>query len=288
MTALTYMSSRIGPLAVRQSDGHGLPILMLHGVGYSGEVFARQFDSPLATMHRLVAIDLPGHGHSARSNSPHADYTIAANADLVAEAIGELGLSRTIVFGWSLGGHIGFELMGRYPELLAGVMACGAPPIGRGIFAALRGFQFHWELLLAGKETYSRSEAERFARFCFGDVTTDAHVEMILSANGPLRSCLNRSLMHGDGVDQKAVVETSPVPLALVNGERDPVVRTGHLDSIAYANLWEGVRHTIPGAGHAPFLSAPNAFNALLHRFAVDMAVRSQIPHTIRPMARSA
>lgn len=269
------VTTRIGPVAVRQSSGSGLPIVMLHGIGLSGAVFEPQFASPLARIFRLVAIDLPGHGASADSVQPDRDYTIAANADLVVEVMRALGFPRALVMGWSLGGHIALEIMGRYADMLAGVMACGTAPLGRGFLAGLRAFQWRTDLLLASKAHYSRADAERFASLCFGDMATPEHVQTIMRANGPMRPRMNRSLAQGEGVEQRAVIESSLVPLAMVNGAEDPIVRGGYIAGLGYANLWADTCHVIEGAGHAPFYTATHAFNALLHRFATEMELRS-------------
>ena len=63
--------------------------------------------------------------------------------------------------GWSLGGHVGIELMARHPGV-TGLMIVGAPPVGRGPVAMLRGFQTNLDLLLAAKEQFTEREAQRF------------------------------------------------------------------------------------------------------------------------------
>jgi pimeloyl-ACP methyl ester carboxylesterase len=87
-----------------------------------------------------------------------------------------------------------------------------------------------------------------------------------------------RSMMRGDGADQRQTVETSPVPVAIVNGAGDPITRASYLQSLEPASLWENKPHTIAGAGHAPFWETPNVFNGLLHRFMESVALREAHP----------
>jgi len=74
-------------LRLSQSSGSGMPIVMIHGSGASRAVFARQFDSPLADAHRLIAFDLPGHGDSSDARDPAAAYTITGLAQTTARLL---------------------------------------------------------------------------------------------------------------------------------------------------------------------------------------------------------
>jgi pimeloyl-ACP methyl ester carboxylesterase len=72
-------------------------------------------------------------------------------------------------------------------------------------------------------------------------------------------------------VDQRLIVESSPAPLAVVNGGADRLVNLDYCDTVAYANLWEGRCHRLRGLGHAPFWEAPGDFNPVLERFLQDV-----------------
>jgi pimeloyl-ACP methyl ester carboxylesterase len=77
-------------------------------------------------------------------------------------------------------------------------------------------------------------------------------------------------MMHGECLDQRHAVLTSPVPVALVNGREEPFVRLAYLDTLAGPSLWHGMPMVIEDAGHAPFRDQPAAFNELLAGFASD------------------
>ena len=90
---------------------------------------------------------------------------------------------------------------------------------------------------------------------------------------------LVNSMLRGECSDQRRAVETSPVPVALVNGREEPFIRLGYLDTLAGPTLWHGVPLVIEEAGHAPFWDQPAAFNELLAGFAADSAVpREALP----------
>ncbi len=277
-----------GSIGYRDSGGAGLPIIFVHGVCGSKEVFEHQFSEPLTNLFRLIAFDLPGHGASDDAVDPQKSYSIRALSNTTLDVMNYLRLPRALVVGWSLGGHIAMELMDRFPERLAGVMTVGAPPLGRGRLATIRAFKVHADLLLARKKQFTTRDAERWQELCYGPEPDGLHFAAILRADGRMRPETSKSLLSGGISDQRRLVAKSPVPLALVNGAMDPILRVKYLKTLAYANLWEGRSHAIAGAGHAPFLSHPNRFNLHLHRFASEMAIHFPGPYQVEKMPISA
>jgi pimeloyl-ACP methyl ester carboxylesterase len=260
----------------RRSDGAGMPILMLHGSGGSKDAFARQFDSALSQMYQLVAIDLPGHGASQDATNAESTYSLRGMAGIVSEVIDQLALERPAILGWSLGGHIAIEVAAERSDL-AGLILSGTPPIGRGPLAALRGFHARWDALLASKSVFSDRDAERFLRLSYGETGTSTFLEAIKRSDGRLRTHFLRSLMRGDGADQKRFVETSALPIAMINGADDPNVRRSYIESLNYATLWRGRCQSVLGAAHAPFWEQPETYNRLIHRFLQDLDAMAAI-----------
>jgi pimeloyl-ACP methyl ester carboxylesterase len=218
----------------------------------------------LAQSHRLIAFDLPGHGQSSNALEPSRTYTRPGYADAVVELLGKLGIRDVAIFGWSLGGHIAMEMAQQLPGL-KGLMICGAPPVGRADMAA--GFVLSPHMKLAGQEHLSPVEVEQFGNAVFGAKIAPRFREAIERTDGLARKTMFEAARSGLGVDQRWVAENLPVPLAVVHGGEDPFVKLDYVDSLAYANLWEGRCHRLPGLGHAPFLEAPEVFNAILDRF---------------------
>ena len=283
--------TRQAEIHLRESAGSGLPLLMLHGSGASGAVFAKQFGSVMAEGRHLIAIDLPGHGASSEAYDPASTYSIGGLSATVSSVMDAISLDRATIFGWSLGGHIAIELLATQPDRVAGLMLTGAPPVPRGPLGLLRGFHTHWDMLLASKENFSPRDVERFERMCFGDAGTPEFRELVRRADGRARTMFFRSVLRGDGADQRRTVEQAQVPIALVNGANEPIAKLGYLASLNIPELWDGESHVIPGAGHSPFWQAAEAFNPLLARFADDVAKGDEARrHRLdaAPLARSA
>ncbi len=94
--------------------GDGAPeLVLLHG----GAQNAHTWDTVALALGRpLVAIDLPGHGHS--DGGRHGSRNLADNADDLASAIAELAPDARALVGMSLGGMTAIVLTDRHPELV--------------------------------------------------------------------------------------------------------------------------------------------------------------------------
>ena len=68
-------------IAVRQSAGPGMSVLLLHAPASSKDAFDALFQKELASDYRMIAIDLPGHGASGEAHDPASAYTTEGYAD---------------------------------------------------------------------------------------------------------------------------------------------------------------------------------------------------------------
>ncbi len=105
-------------IAIRQSAGPGLSVLLLHAPSSSKEAFEQLFQSELAADIRLIAIDLPGQGASGEAHDPASAYTTEGYADTALETLERLGIERAFVVDASTDGWIGRELATIFPGML--------------------------------------------------------------------------------------------------------------------------------------------------------------------------
>jgi pimeloyl-ACP methyl ester carboxylesterase len=257
-----------GSLAVEES-GHGkIPLVMIHGNSYSRGVFRHQLQSSLTANHRLIAFDLPGHGESSDAPDPQRTYTVEGLADATVELLGKLGVAYVIVFGWSMGGYVGAEMTLRFPGV-RGLMITGGPPVDREHMA--QAFKALPLLALAGKQDWSPAEADAFIQGTVGKSAQPFMRDAVAHADGRLRKTIFASLDTSSSPSSRQIVESSPTPLAVVNGEEDLLLNLDYFDSIKFANLWDKHCHRLGGLGHAAFWEDPGKFNPLLERFLVDV-----------------
>jgi pimeloyl-ACP methyl ester carboxylesterase len=94
--------------------GDGDPeLVVVHGAGqnaHTWDTFAMALDRP------LLAIDLPGHGHSDWRED--RDYSPNANGEALAAVLDELAPSAEVVIGMSLGGLSSLRMASTRPELV--------------------------------------------------------------------------------------------------------------------------------------------------------------------------
>ena len=97
------------------------PLVLIHG-WLSKRADLAAVARAFRTSHRVVNIDLPGHGESEVPED-ESRLRIPSFADDVAALCDELGLSGAALVGHSLGAAVAVELAVRRPELAAAVVA---------------------------------------------------------------------------------------------------------------------------------------------------------------------
>ena len=111
-----------GELFVRDSGGDGQPVLLVHGWMFPSDLNWLHAYAPLAAAgHRVLAMDLRGHGRGLRSGEP---FSLVDCADDAAGVLEALGLPAALVVGYSMGGPVTQLLARRHPERVAGFVLC--------------------------------------------------------------------------------------------------------------------------------------------------------------------
>lgn len=261
---MTTVQTSAGNISVIESAGKGRTVLFVHGNSSCKEIFKHQFEGDLAEKYHCIALDLPGHGESSNAIEPELHYVIPNYAKIIYEVMDKLDIESCVVVGWSLGGNIALEMMGQ-SERLKGLFISGAPPAGlEDMGDAFRPTE---AMQLTGLDSFSEEQAFTYAEAICGGEVTDALVKAVRRTDGRSREIMIKGVMAEKGLNQRNIVEDSPTPLAIVNGELDPFLNHHYFESLQYKNLWQGKIHRISEAGHAPFWTHPIAFNALLDEF---------------------
>jgi len=108
------------------SHGSGPPLVLLHGVSLNAAVWVPLFTALRG--HRLLAVDLPGHGLSDPVNYRRGHVRDHAH-QLLEDVFDALGLERVNVVGHSLGGMFALWHAARDGARIARLVAVGDPAV---------------------------------------------------------------------------------------------------------------------------------------------------------------
>ena len=105
-----------------ETHGSGRPMILLHGGLGSGEMFGPNLPA-LGENHRVINVDLQGHGRTADIDRP---IDIRLMADDIAALIDHLELDKPDIVGYSLGGGVAFFTAVKYPEKVGKLVMASA------------------------------------------------------------------------------------------------------------------------------------------------------------------
>jgi pimeloyl-ACP methyl ester carboxylesterase len=127
-------------LHLEESGEGDTSLLLVHGIACDHRYMAAQVER-FAPRHRVVAVDLRGHG---RSDAPATGYDVETHVGDLVWPCDRLGLEHPVVVGHSLGGIVALALAARHPELPAAVVALDSPLLPPAERAALMRRFFPW------------------------------------------------------------------------------------------------------------------------------------------------
>ena len=239
-------------------------VVFLHGSSLNALTFREQFSNISA--FPMLAIDLPGHGHSARAEDPGAAYNIPAYALLVARIIRELQLEDVVLAGHAIGANIAIEAAEYLPQLrglfLFSMNPFSIPPqfdkmcrpnplLGYLVSGRMRPV----EALLVAEEMLQGNE-----------VYADLLASWILETDASARMGFAASLGLDKFTNELVTLCEFTKPLAILRGKTDRIVNPAYLDGINPVSLWKNSIIELD-AGHIPQMESPAHFNALVEDF---------------------
>jgi pimeloyl-ACP methyl ester carboxylesterase len=236
--------------------GTGPVVVLTHGFAASSHMFATTVPA-LASDHTVIAWDMPGHGRSDSPDDP-SQYSVKAFLEEMLSLVDDTGADRAVFLGHSLGGYLSLEMVLAHPDRAAGLVLVDTGP-GYRNDAARDG----WNRMAA---SYARNLEERgLAGMPGGDeLSSSVHS----TAAGLALTARNVLAQHDSHViDALTSIE---VPTLVVVGAEDEPFRNG--SSYMAAKIPTASLAVIEGAGHAPPISHPDEFNAVLRTYLDGLA----------------
>lgn len=254
------------PALYHQAEGEGPPVLLLHGWSRSGADLAG-LAARLAPRHRVIRLDLRGHGRSAPGR-----FTLADLAGDVAALAKALDLRGTVLVGWSLGAQVALAAWPALADRVGRLVLVGATPR----FTEGDGWP-HGQPGRAVEGLASRlrrQPARTLARFledCFApgelDAAGRARVAALAPGPAPDLGCALQGLDLLAGTDLRDALPAVTAPTLLLHGAADAICPPGAARAMAGA-MPAARLELLPGAGHAPFLSREHEVASRIAAFA--------------------
>lgn len=257
-----------GDLQVREDGDRGSPpLVLIHG--WTGSIRWWDRVTPaLAERHRVVRVDLLGHGGS---EMPRGGYAIEKQADLVAAAMQELGVRRATVVAHSLGGAVATSLAERHGERVAKLMIIGSSPGGVGHLSVLERIPL-WPVVGQATRSFTPDpmiRARLEETFIEGTDVPDAFVDGL---DRMTWNAFHDTAAAGAGFrEDRSLPErlaAARAPLHVIFGKEDNVADPD--DAKQYRAVPGAEVQLLDGLGHTPHVERPDLMARLILRFADD------------------
>jgi pimeloyl-ACP methyl ester carboxylesterase len=247
----------------------GAPIVLVHCFSCAINWWDRMMPF-LDRNHRVIAVDLLGHGGSEK---PGGGYTPENQADVIAQALERLHVQGAEIVGHSLGGSVSVALAERHRDLVSRVVIIdtAAGHHSRGSLGFIAGLAFEpviGELAWRVKPDFATRKGLEVA-FAPGFDVPDEFVEDV---NRMTYSAYDESPSGSeDYSDEEPLDErmrATGLPLMVLMGEEEQIVDDPRAALAEYEETDPGVEtHLIAGAGHSPNVEKPRQTAQLVLSF---------------------
>jgi pimeloyl-ACP methyl ester carboxylesterase len=247
-------------------EGAGPAIVLIHGFSAAIDWWD-EIAPALAAEHRVIRIDLIGHGGTA---APGADYSIERQGALVSAVLDKLGVDRVTAIGHSMGGEVATALAEIKPQRIERMILIDSPPIAETNFT----FMTEAYLTRGLGELLSHFENDAAIRrglaqgFAPGFAVPEKFVADVKQLTyTAFRTAHDESIAYRRAKPTNDRIATlKPVPsLLAISGSLDAIVPP------ANARLFERVPGAkvamIESVGHSPMVEAPAQTLELIQLF---------------------
>ncbi|HTG66345.1 MAG TPA: alpha/beta hydrolase [Flavobacterium sp.] len=201
-------------------SGKGTAIVLLHGF-LENQTMWNAFVPEFSKKHRVIAIDLLGHGNTECMGYVHS---MEDNADVVHAVLAELRIRKAIFVGHSMGGYVALAFAEMYPDYIKGLVLLNSTSRAdsderkanrnRAIKAVKQSFTNFISLSIAN--LFSEENRERLKD----------NIELVKSE--ALKTPLQGIVASLEGMkirmDREVLLHLTPYPKMLILGKKDPVL----------------------------------------------------------------
>ena len=255
--------------------GQGAAVVMLHGFGDTGDMWAPAA-AALVKNHTVVVPDLRGMGLSTH---PEQGYTKKNQAVDIAGVMDALKISSADLVTHDIGNMVGYALAAQYPTRITKWVVIDAPLPGIGNWEEIKQSPLLWhfnfrgpdeERLVAGRE---RIYLDRFYNELSADPkkideATRQHYAALYARPHAMHDAFEQfGAFNQDAIDNKALLAKGgklTMPVLALGGEKS--FGTAQADTLRFVatNVTMGI---VPGSGHWIMDENPKATTAFIVDF---------------------
>jgi len=230
-------------------------LFFIHGSGSDHSAWSHQYGR-LHKKYNIVAVDLPGHGHSGGGGeSDVARYCLS-----VKTLLDILSLKHAVIVGHSLGAAIALRFAINYPQEIAGIVLVGGGmkmPVNPFFldFLKTNPAEVPVEIIdLICKYSLAKENRSKFSASLQKSIS-QAKVDVLY---GDLSAC--------NKLDLTQELDKIHVPALVICGAEDKMTPPDFSRQLA-AGISGATLEIIEGAGHMVMLERPAEFNMILTKF---------------------
>lgn len=245
-------------------------IVFIHGSSNALNYWNTALESKWLKDYELIALDLPGHGMSSKSNFPERDYSIKGMSQIVLQF-----LNKEIKDNYILVGHcFGTIIIGEIAENLKGckgVFLTNPTILGKGKTPSdiLQPNPLITPYFVADSTDEDLKILIDDATVCSDKNSKQILIDNYKNTDPKVRTIIADNVATIDYNDEIATIEKLKIPVAITFGQEDTVTFPNYLDSIPF-KLWRDEIMKITDAGHYIQSDQPEKINQWLAMFAQD------------------
>ena len=208
-------------ISISFSDqGKGTAIVLLHGFLENSNMW-KNLAPALAEKHRVICIDLLGHG---KTDSLGYIHTMEEMADAVHHVIHELKLRKIVLIGHSMGGYVALSFANLYPETVKGLVLMNSTAKADSDERRAN----RDRAILAVKRNYITAISMSIANLFSEENRNRLTADIDWARNEALQTPLQGIVAAQEGMkirdDHEMLLHTSTYPKLLILGKKDPVL----------------------------------------------------------------
>lgn len=201
-------------------QGKGTAVVLLHGF-LENQSMWKAFVPELVKKHRIITIDLLGHGETECLGYVH---TMEDQADMVHHVLHELKIRKAVLIGHSMGGYVALAFAELYPDNVKGIVLLNSTSRAdseerkanrdRAIVAVKQNYSAFIRMSIAN--LFSEDNRERLS-----DIIEEVKSEALKT---PLQGIV--AALEGMKIrkDREVILHFAPYPIQLILGKKDPVL----------------------------------------------------------------